>query len=109
MICELNYLGLFYHNFQTFLLVEPVVIGVDKTIERRRVAQIKAKGIYRNPVWSSKSHFMKARGLRWISMMLLVRISEASRFYFPVAIIHERNQETGARHRCPISVVIDTW
>jgi hypothetical protein len=28
----------------------PVVIGVDETLERRRGAKIKAKGIYRDPV-----------------------------------------------------------
>ena len=41
---------------------EPVVIGLDETIERRRGAKIAAKGIYRDPVRSSKSHFGKARG-----------------------------------------------
>src|SRR5881275_942155 len=37
---------------------EPVVIGMDETIERRRGAKIAAKGIYRDPVRSSKSHFV---------------------------------------------------
>jgi len=49
---------------KTFLQVGPVVIGVDETIERRRGAKIRAKGIYRDPVRSSKSHFVKASGLR---------------------------------------------
>ena len=39
---------------RTFLPVGPVVIGIDETIERRRGAQIKAKGIYRDPVRSEK-------------------------------------------------------
>ena len=58
----------------TFLLTGPVVISIDETIERRRGQQIRAKGIYRDPVGSSKSHFVKASGLRWVSMMLLVNI-----------------------------------
>ena len=29
---------------------EPLVFGIDETIERRRGAKIKAKGIYRDPV-----------------------------------------------------------
>jgi hypothetical protein len=58
----------------TFLPIGPVVIGIDETIERRRGEKIKAKGIYRDPVRSSKSHFVKASGLRWISMMLLVKV-----------------------------------
>ena len=52
----------------------PLVLGLDDTVERRRGKQIKAKGIYRDPVRSSHSHFVKASGLRWLSVMLLVRI-----------------------------------
>ncbi len=37
-----------------------VVIGIDDTIERRWGARIKARGIYRDPVRSSKGHFVKA-------------------------------------------------
>jgi len=65
----------------TFLPIGPVVIGIDETIERRRGEKIKAKGIYRDPVRSSKSHFVKASGLRWISMMLLVKIPWAKRIW----------------------------
>lgn len=65
----------------TFLPMGPVVVGIDETIERRRGEKIKAKGIYRDPVRSSKSHFVKASGLRWISMMLLVKISWAKRIW----------------------------
>ena len=50
----------------------PVVIGLDDTIERRWGAKISARGIYRDPVRSSKGHFVKASGLRWLSAMLLV-------------------------------------
>jgi len=65
----------------TFLPQGPVVIGIDETIERRRGAKIRAKGIYRDPVRSSKSHFVKTSGLRWVSMMLLVKIPWARRFW----------------------------
>jgi hypothetical protein len=51
-----------------------LVIGIDDTIERRRGAKIKAKGIYRDPVRSSHSHFVKASGLRWLCSMLLVEV-----------------------------------
>lgn len=64
-----------------FLSSGPVVIGIDETIERRRGEKIKAKGIYRDPVRSSKSHFVKASGLRWISMMLLVKVPWAKRIW----------------------------
>jgi len=59
----------------------PVVVGVDETIERRRRAKSAAKGIYRDPVRSSKSHVVKASGLRWISMQLLAEIPWAGRVW----------------------------
>ena len=73
--------ALFFLLINTFLPVGTVVVGIDETIERRRGKKIKAKGIYRDPVRSSKSHFVKASGLRWISMMLLVNIPWASRIW----------------------------
>jgi hypothetical protein len=57
----------------------PVVIGFDDTIERRWGPKISARGIYRDPVRSSKGHFVKASGLRWLSAMLLVDVSWAGR------------------------------
>src|SRR6201997_2422256 len=57
----------------------PIVIGLDDTIERRWGSKIKARGIYRDPVRSSKGHFVKASGLRWLSAMLLVRVPWADR------------------------------
>ena len=48
-----------------------LVLGIDDTIERRRGKRIAAKGIYRDPVRSSHGHFVKASGLRWLSIMLL--------------------------------------
>jgi len=59
----------------------PVILGLDDTIERRRGAQIKAKGIYRDPVHSTHSHFVKASGLRWLSLMLLAPIAWAQRVW----------------------------
>ncbi len=50
---------------------EPIIIGLDDTIERRRGAHIRARGIYRDPVRSSHGHFVKTSGLRWLSFMLL--------------------------------------
>lgn len=49
----------------------PLVFGIDETIERRWGAKINKRGIYRDAVRSSASHFVKCSGLRWMSMMLL--------------------------------------
>ncbi len=48
----------------TFAPTGPIILGLDDTIERRRGAKISAKGIYRDPVRSNHSHFVKASGLR---------------------------------------------
>ncbi len=82
----------------------PVVVGLDDTIERRRGAKIAAKGIYRDPVRSSKGHFVKASGLRWISMHLLAPIPWAQRvwalpFLTVLAPSERYHQERGLRHK----------
>jgi hypothetical protein len=82
----------------------PVVVGLDETLERRRGAKIAAKGIYRDPVRSSKSHFVKASGLRWISLQLLAEIPWAGRIwglpFLTVLAPSERyHRERGRRHK----------
>ena len=86
-----------------FVLTGPVIIGVDDTIERRWGAKIRARGIYRDPVRSSRGHFVKAsaakspppvcpqgkkalgrgvaRGLRWLSVMVLAEVPWAARVW----------------------------
>src|SRR3954465_5566431 len=59
----------------------PVILGIDDTIERRRGNRIGAKGIYRAPIRSSHGHFVKASGLRWLSLMLLVPVPWAGRVW----------------------------
>ena len=53
---------------------EALVFGIDETIERRWGSRILKRGIYRDPVRSSGSHFVKCSGLRWMSLMLLARL-----------------------------------
>jgi hypothetical protein len=60
---------------------EPLVFGMDETLERRRGEKIAAKGIYRDGVRSSKSHLVKASGLRWMSRMWLTDIAWAHRLW----------------------------
>jgi DDE superfamily endonuclease len=82
----------------------PVVLGLDDTIERRRGKRITAKGIYRDPVRSSKGHFVKASGLRWLSLMLLVPVPWAGRvwalpFLTALAPSERYSREHGKRHK----------
>ncbi len=82
----------------------PVVLGIDDTIERRRGKRIAAKGIYRDPVRSSHGHFVKASGLRWLSLMLLAPIPWAGRiwalpFLTALAPLERYCQQRGRRHK----------
>jgi len=82
----------------------PVVVGIDETIERRRGAKIAAKGIYRDPVRTSKEHFVKTSGLRWISLQLLAPIPWAQRvwglpFLTVLAPSKRYHQKRGRRHK----------
>ncbi len=56
-----------------------MILGIDETIERRR--EIAARGVYRDPVRSSKEFFVKTNGLRWIALMLLTPIPWAQRVW----------------------------
>jgi len=82
----------------------PVVIGIDDTIERRWGPKIAARGIYRDPTRSSKGHFVKASGLRWLSASLLAEVPWASRVwalpFLTMLCPSERYRtERGLRHK----------
>jgi hypothetical protein len=88
----------------TFLPDGPLVVGVDETLERRTGARIAAKGVYRDAVRSSHSHFVKATGLRWICLILLVPIPWAGRlwalpFLTALAPSERYDNEQGLRHK----------
>jgi hypothetical protein len=87
-----------------FVPTGPLLVGIDETIERRRGKRIAAKGIYRDPVRSSHAHFVKASGLRWICLMLLVPLPWAGRvwalpFLTALAPSERYAQERGRRHK----------
>jgi hypothetical protein len=60
---------------------DPLVVGIDETLERRYGKKIAAKGIYRDPVRSTHETFVKSSGLRWVCVMLLVEVPWASRVW----------------------------
>lgn len=81
-----------------------LVMGIDDTIERRWGKRISARGIYRDPVRSSDSHFVKTSGLRWLSLMVLVDIPWAQRvwalpFLTVLAPSERHDQACGRRHK----------
>jgi len=81
-----------------------LIFGLDDTIERRWGPHIAARGIYRDPVRSSRSHFVKVSGLRWLCMMLLVPIPWAARVWalpFLTALCPSKrfHESCGKRHK----------
>ena len=82
----------------------PTTVGLDDTLERRRGAEIKAKGVHRDPVRPSRSHVVEASGPRWLSLMLLAPVPYASRawalpFLTVLAPSARYHQERGRRHK----------
>ena len=82
----------------------PLVVGIDETVERRWGKKIAAKGVYRDPVRSTRENFVKASGLRWVCVMLLVPIPWASRvwalpFLSALAPSERYAAQRGRRHK----------
>ena len=82
----------------------PLVFGIDETLERRRGPKIKARGVYRDAVRSSRQQLVKASGLRWISLMWLGQIPWAGRYwalpFLTVLAPSERyHRQRGRRHK----------
>ena len=82
----------------------PLVFGIGETLERRRGPRIKARGIYRDAVRSSRHRLVKASGLRWISLMWLGHVPWAGRRWaLPVLTVLAPSsryyQRQGRRHK----------
>lgn len=82
----------------------PLVIGVDETLERRWGKKIAAKGVYRDPVRSTHERFVKASGLRWVCLMVLMPVPWAGRvwalpFLSVLAPSERYSTERGKRHK----------
>jgi hypothetical protein len=89
---------------EAFVPEGPLVLGIDETLERRRGKKISAKGIYRDPVRSSREHFVKTSALRWVCLALLVPVPWSSRvwslpFLSALAYSERYAEEQGKRHK----------
>lgn len=85
----------------------PLVIGADETLERRWGRKIKAKGIFRDAVRSSRKHTVYCSGLRWVSMMVIVKVPWSRRawalpFLTVLAPSEKTNEQNGRRHKTSI-------
>ena len=88
----------------------PLMVVADETLERRRGKKIAAKGRFRDPVLSSEKHQINRDGLRWVSMMVLVKVGWSQRVwalpFLSVLAPHPKtNQAQGKRHKTSIDWV----
>jgi hypothetical protein len=85
----------------------PIIIGIDDTIERRKGKKIKAKGCYRDAVLSSQKYVVKCFGLKWLSMMLIVKLPWSDHYWsLPFLTVltpsESANKEAKKRHKTSI-------
>lgn len=86
----------------------PLVVGLDDTIERRWGPEIEARGIYRDPARSSRGHFVKASGLRWLSLSLLAEVPWAGRVWaLPFLTVLSPSERYYARRGRPAKKLTD--
>jgi hypothetical protein len=96
------------------------VLVVDDTVERRRGKRIKAKGCYRDAVRSTATHVVKCFGLKWLSLMVVVRLPWCSRpWALPVLTVlapsERANRQAKKRHKttvdwtCQVVKVVSRW
>jgi hypothetical protein len=89
----------------------PIVVAVDETLERRKGARIRAKGMYRDAVRSSRSTVVTCLGLEWICMALLVPVPWSTRrwalpFLTRLAPSKRADAAAGRRHRTVVERTI---
>ncbi len=82
----------------------PLLLVIDETLERRRGKKIKYKGWFRDPILSTKKHVVKALGLRWICLTILVPIPWSQRtwslpFMTVLALGKKTSAKLNKRHR----------
>lgn len=82
----------------------PLLLVVDETLERRRGPRIKYKGWFRDPVRSTANKVVKALGIRWIVLAIVVPVPWSERGWaLPFMTIPALSPKTSAklnkRHR----------
>jgi DDE superfamily endonuclease len=92
---------------RSFAPTGPLVFVLDDMVERRWGRKIKARGIYRDPVRSSRGFFAKTSGLRWVCLMLLAEVPWAQRvwalpFLSVLAPSKRYHEAHGLRHKSAV-------
>jgi hypothetical protein len=82
----------------------PLMLLIDETLERRQGKQIKYKGWFRDPIRSTKKQVVKALGIRWICLAVLVPVPWSKRpwalpFMTVLALGEKTSAKLNKRHR----------
>ncbi len=86
-----------------------IVLGAEETIERRRGRKIKGVGCDRTAVRSSQKHVVKCFGLKWLSLMLLVKLPWSSRVWaspFLTVLCRAKDQQRPQAHKTTIDLLM---
>jgi len=87
---------------------DPVLLGIDETIERRKGKKIKAKGCYRDAVASTEKQVVKCFGLKWISMMLITPLPWITRYWaLPFLTVLSPSKKANAKDEKKHKTTID--
>jgi DDE superfamily endonuclease len=60
---------------------DPVILGADDTLERRRGDKINGLGSWRDPIRSTRNKEVKCFGLKWLSLAAMARLPWSSRVW----------------------------
>jgi DDE superfamily endonuclease len=83
-----------------------LTFSIDDTIERRRGKKIKAKGIFKDPVGTGNGKHVTCSGLRWVPVMVLIKVPFMKRtvalpFIVPLSLSERSATKIGSRHKSP--------
>lgn len=83
-----------------------ITFAIDDTIERRRGKKIKAKGFFKDPLGTGASKIVTCSGLRWVPIMLLVKVPFMKRtIALPFMTVLSPSEKTckkmNRRHKSP--------
>jgi hypothetical protein len=88
-----------------------IVVGADDTLERRRGKKINGRGCYRDAVRSSKKHVVKCFGLKWLALMVVIKLPFSSRVWalpFLTVLCRAADKDHQGDHKSVIDILMIT-
>lgn len=87
--------------------ITELVVALDDHVERRSGEKIKNKGCYRDAVRSSRGFIVRCFGLKWVAMMVAVKLPWSQRifalpFLTVLAPSKKANQARGKEHKTSV-------